>query len=44
MPDASHVEYPPPRALSMAEILEVVEDYRLAAINAICAGMFSFFW
>lgn len=38
MPDASHADYPAPRALSTAEIPEVVEDYRLAAINAIRAG------
>lgn len=38
MPDASHAEYPSPRALSTAEILEVVEDYRRAALNAISAG------
>ena len=44
MPDASHADYPAPRALSTAEIPEVVEDYRLAAIIAICAGVFSFSW
>lgn len=38
MPDASHAEYPEPRALDATEILEVVEDYRRAALNAIRAG------
>ncbi|GAB4853728.1 12-oxophytodienoate reductase 3 [Ancistrocladus abbreviatus] len=38
MPDASHAEYPAPRALLSSEIQEVVEHYRQAACNAIRAG------
>ncbi|KAL4589427.1 hypothetical protein LXL04_002334 [Taraxacum kok-saghyz] len=38
MPDGTHSKYPDPRPLSTHEIPEVVEDYRLAAINAIEAG------
>ncbi|KAM7513047.1 hypothetical protein LguiB_011922 [Lonicera macranthoides] len=38
MPDATHGIYPEPRALAAHEILQVVEDYRLAALNAIEAG------
>jgi len=44
MPDAFHTDYPAPRALSTAEIPEVVRDCRLATINAIRAGVFSFSW
>lgn len=38
MPDASHGIYPNPRALETSDILEVVEDYRRSAVNAIRAG------
>ncbi|KAK2974964.1 hypothetical protein RJ640_009123 [Escallonia rubra] len=38
MPDGTHGLYPAPRALPTHEISEVVEDYRLAALNAIAAG------
>ncbi|OWM74433.1 hypothetical protein CDL15_Pgr013337 [Punica granatum] len=38
MPDGSHGIYPKPRVLKTLEILEVVEHYRQAAINAIEAG------
>ncbi|KAI3789984.1 hypothetical protein L2E82_02793 [Cichorium intybus] len=38
MPDGTHSRYPEPRPLATHEIPEVVEDYRLAAINAIEAG------
>lgn len=38
MPDATYVAYPEPRPLAAHEIPEVVEDYRVAAINAIEAG------
>lgn len=38
MPDGTHAQYPNPRPLATHEIPEVVEDYRLAAINAIEAG------
>lgn len=38
MPDATYSPYPEPRPLATHEIPEVVEDYRLAAINAIEAG------
>ncbi|XP_038710139.1 12-oxophytodienoate reductase 3-like isoform X1 [Tripterygium wilfordii] len=37
MPDATHGIYPKLRALETSEILEVVEDYRRAAVNAIRA-------
>lgn len=39
MPDATYGSYPEPRPLATHEILDVVEDYRLAAINAIEAGL-----
>ncbi|CAL5398482.1 unnamed protein product [Camellia sinensis] len=35
MPDAKHGMYPNPRRLTISEILEVVEHYRQAALNAI---------
>ncbi|GMP62654.1 hypothetical protein CsSME_00024663 [Camellia sinensis var. sinensis] len=38
MPDAKHGMYPNPRRLTISEILEVVEHYRQAALNAIEAG------
>ncbi|PWA95606.1 artemisinic aldehyde delta-11(13) reductase [Artemisia annua] len=38
LPDATYGTYPEPRPLAANEILEVVEDYRVAAINAIEAG------
>ncbi|KAF5776154.1 putative NADH:flavin oxidoreductase/NADH oxidase, aldolase-type TIM barrel [Helianthus annuus] len=38
MPDAKYGRYPEPRPLATHEIPQVVEDYRLAAINAIEAG------
>ncbi|KAL3532683.1 hypothetical protein ACH5RR_006204 [Cinchona calisaya] len=38
MPDGSHGIYPKPRALTIHEIAQVVEDYRQAALNAIEAG------
>lgn len=38
MPDGTYSPYPEPRPLAINEIPEVVEDYRLAAINAIEAG------
>ncbi|XP_076890632.1 artemisinic aldehyde Delta(11(13)) reductase-like [Bidens hawaiensis] len=38
MPDATYGRYPEPRPLAAHEIPQVVEDYRLAAINAIEAG------
>lgn len=37
-PDGSHAEYSKPRALEAFEVPQVVEDYRQAALNAICAG------
>ncbi|KAM6583613.1 hypothetical protein CsatB_010615 [Cannabis sativa] len=37
LPEGSFESYPEPRALETYEILEVVEDYRRAAINAIRA-------
>ncbi|KAJ0090042.1 hypothetical protein Patl1_13572 [Pistacia atlantica] len=41
MPDGSYAKYPKPRPLQTYEIVEVVEDYRRAAVNAIRAGSFS---
>ncbi|KMS96193.1 hypothetical protein BVRB_001030 [Beta vulgaris subsp. vulgaris] len=38
MPDGSHEKCTPPRALSVPGILEVVQQYRQAALNAIHAG------
>ncbi|GMY36414.1 12-oxophytodienoate reductase 3 [Fagus crenata] len=38
MPDGSYGIYPKPRALEAYEILDVVEHYRRAALNAIRAG------
>ncbi|KNA04624.1 hypothetical protein SOVF_197980 [Spinacia oleracea] len=38
MPDGSHEKCTPPRALTKPQILEVVQDYRQAALNAIRAG------
>jgi hypothetical protein len=38
MPDGTYGTYPAPRALETSEILEVVEHYRQAALNAIRAG------
>ncbi|KDP33907.1 hypothetical protein JCGZ_07478 [Jatropha curcas] len=38
MPDGSYGKYPTPRRLETSEILEVVENYRQAAVNAIRAG------
>nr|XP_043624059.1 artemisinic aldehyde Delta(11(13)) reductase [Erigeron canadensis] len=38
MPDATYSPYPEPRPLATHELPEVVEDYRLAAVNAIEAG------
>ncbi|KAG8657115.1 12-oxophytodienoate reductase 3 [Manihot esculenta] len=38
MPDGSYGRYPTPRPLETSEILEVVENYRQAALNAIRAG------
>ncbi|CAJ1940495.1 unnamed protein product [Sphenostylis stenocarpa] len=38
MPDGSPSVFPEPRALTTAEISEVVQDYRQSAINAIRAG------
>ncbi|GAB2225182.1 hypothetical protein Droror1_Dr00005973 [Drosera rotundifolia] len=38
MPNGSHANYLPPRALTTSEIPAVVEDYRRAALNAIRAG------
>jgi 12-oxophytodienoic acid reductase len=38
MPDGTHGIYPEPRALNKNEILQVVEDYRQSALNAIEAG------
>ncbi|XP_076888225.1 artemisinic aldehyde Delta(11(13)) reductase-like [Bidens hawaiensis] len=38
MPDATYGRYPEPRPLATHEIPQVVEDYRLAAVNAIEAG------
>ncbi|KAK1417428.1 hypothetical protein QVD17_26555 [Tagetes erecta] len=38
MPNATYSPYPEPRPLATHEVLNVVEDYRLAAINAIEAG------
>ncbi|KAJ0031098.1 hypothetical protein Pint_13487 [Pistacia integerrima] len=38
MPDGSYAKYPKPRPLQTYEIVEVVEDYRRAAVNAIRAG------
>ncbi|XP_057498042.1 12-oxophytodienoate reductase 3-like [Actinidia eriantha] len=38
LPDGTHGVYPNPRPLKTFEILEVVEHYRLAALNAIEAG------
>ncbi|KAL9250641.1 12-oxophytodienoate reductase 3-like protein [Drosera capensis] len=38
MPDGSHNNYLPPRALTTSEIPAVVEDYRRAAVNATRAG------
>ncbi|ONH97610.1 hypothetical protein PRUPE_7G200800 [Prunus persica] len=38
LPDASHATYPKPRRLETPEILQVVEHYRQAALNAIRAG------
>lgn len=40
LPDASHATYPKPRRLETPEILQVVEHYRQAALNAIRAGRF----
>ncbi|KAH0970789.1 hypothetical protein GBA52_022945 [Prunus armeniaca] len=37
LPDASHATYPKPRRLETPEILQVVEHYRQAALNAIRA-------
>jgi 12-oxophytodienoic acid reductase len=41
MPDGSYGIYPKPRALEAYEILDVVEHYRKAALNAIRAGWFN---
>ncbi|KAJ6674290.1 12-OXOPHYTODIENOATE REDUCTASE 3 [Salix viminalis] len=38
MPDGTYGIYPAPRALKTSEILEVVEHYRQASLNAIRAG------
>lgn len=38
MPDGTHAMYPGPRPLATYEILDVVEQYRQAALNAIRAG------
>ncbi|KAI3711521.1 hypothetical protein L1987_70059 [Smallanthus sonchifolius] len=38
MPDATYGHYPDPRPLAAHELSEVVQDYRLAAVNAIEAG------
>lgn len=38
MPDGSYGVYPKPRRLATSEILDIVEQYRQAAINAIEAG------
>ncbi|KAJ0745684.1 putative artemisinic aldehyde Delta(11(13)) reductase [Helianthus annuus] len=38
MPDATYSSYPQPRPLATHEIPDVVQDYRLAVINAIQAG------
>lgn len=38
MPDGSHEKCTPPQALSVPNILEVIEHYRQAALNAIRAG------
>ncbi|KAF2287139.1 hypothetical protein GH714_038387 [Hevea brasiliensis] len=38
MPDGSYGKYPTPRPLETPEILEVVENYRQSALNAIRAG------
>ncbi|KAI5674287.1 hypothetical protein M9H77_14651 [Catharanthus roseus] len=38
LPDGTHDIYPKPRALTIYEIPQVVEDYRQSAINAIEAG------
>uniref|UniRef100_A0A7N0T5P6 NADH:flavin oxidoreductase/NADH oxidase N-terminal domain-containing protein n=2 Tax=Kalanchoe fedtschenkoi TaxID=63787 RepID=A0A7N0T5P6_KALFE len=38
LPDGSYVTHPEPRALSAAEIPEIVELYRRAALNALRAG------
>lgn len=38
MPDGTHATYPTPRPLATHEILDVVEEYRQAALNAIEAG------
>ncbi|XP_057828462.1 12-oxophytodienoate reductase 7 [Cryptomeria japonica] len=38
MPGGSKSTYSPPRALSVSEIVAVVEEFRKAARNAMCAG------
>lgn len=38
MPDGSHEKPTPPRALTTPQILEVVQHYRKAALNAMRAG------
>ncbi|KAK9932889.1 hypothetical protein M0R45_020110 [Rubus argutus] len=38
LPDGSHDTYPQPRGLETHEIPQIVEQYRLAALNAIRAG------
>ncbi|KAJ3705870.1 hypothetical protein LUZ61_009575 [Rhynchospora tenuis] len=38
MPDGSYAKYPKPRRLTTAEIPEIIQLYRQAAINAISAG------
>lgn len=44
MPDGSYGRYPTPRPLETSEILEVVENYRQAALNAIRAGWYRFYF
>lgn len=38
MPDGTHSPYPAPRALTISDISQVVDHYRIAALNAIRAG------
>jgi 2,4-dienoyl-CoA reductase-like NADH-dependent reductase (Old Yellow Enzyme family) len=41
MPDGTYGIYPAPRALKTSEILELVEHYSQAALNAIRAGQYN---
>jgi len=42
MPDGTYGIYPAPRALKTSEILELVEHYSQAALNAIRAGQYKY--